>query len=105
MSIAALLAIAFSTQITQPSNGGEAIASVQDVNEVILTEFRGEKVSAEWIAVNDNVMGGRSSGGPAFDDGVLTFAGTTNTNGGGFSSIRTVPGQWDLAEYDGNAVV
>ncbi|MEM8836283.1 MAG: CIA30 family protein, partial [Planctomycetota bacterium] len=101
MSIAALVAIAFSTQVTQPSDTRKADTPDQDVNEVILAEFNGAKVSAEWIVVNDNVMGGRSSGGPTFDDGVLTFTGTTNTNGGGFSSIRTVPGQWDLAEYDG----
>ena len=101
MSIATLLALALSTQITQPSDTGHTSAPAQDVNEVILTDFNGEKVSAEWIVVNDNVMGGRSSGGPQFDSGVLTFTGSTNTNGGGFSSIRTVPSQWDLAEYAG----
>ena len=49
---------------------------------------------APWRAVNDGVMGGRSSGGPAFADGALVFAGTINTNGGGFSSVRRsmVPG-------------
>ncbi|MEL6795827.1 MAG: CIA30 family protein [Planctomycetota bacterium] len=101
MSIAALLVIAFGTQVTQPSDTRKPDTPDQDVNEVILTEFSGEEVSAEWIIVNDNVMGGRSSGGPTFDGGVLSFTGNTNTNGGGFSSIRTVPGQWDLSEYDG----
>lgn len=38
--------------------------------------------------VNDNVMGGRSKGNVTFDQGVMTFAGTINTNGGGFSSVR-----------------
>ncbi|MEL6330242.1 MAG: CIA30 family protein [Planctomycetota bacterium] len=101
MSIAALLAVAFSTQITQPSDSAKANVPAQGVNEVILTDFNGEKVSAEWIVVNDNVMGGRSSGGPEFDSGVLTFTGSTNTNGGGFSSTRTVPSQWNLSDYDG----
>ena len=43
----------------------------------------------EWRTVNDNVMGGRSSGGYRFDAGVLVFSGSTNTRGGGFSSIRS----------------
>ncbi|MEM8616328.1 MAG: CIA30 family protein [Pseudomonadota bacterium] len=41
-----------------------------------------------WQTVNDGVMGGLSSGGSVLSEGVLTFAGNTNTNGGGFSSIR-----------------
>lgn len=41
-----------------------------------------------WRTVNDGVMGGLSSGGSVLEKGVLTFAGITNTNGGGFSSIR-----------------
>ncbi len=41
-----------------------------------------------WRAVNDNVMGGRSSGGPRYGDGKLIFSGSINTDGGGFSSIR-----------------
>ena len=38
--------------------------------------------------VNDDVMGGRSLGDVSFDGGVMTFAGSINTNGGGFSSVR-----------------
>lgn len=41
-----------------------------------------------WRTVNDGVMGGRSLGGSVLDAGVLSFSGVTNTNGGGFSSIR-----------------
>ena len=41
-----------------------------------------------WQTVNDGVMGGRSQGGSVLEEGVLTFAGVTNTNGGGFSSLR-----------------
>ncbi len=41
-----------------------------------------------WVPINDGVMGGRSSGGPSFEDGNLIFSGVINTNGGGFSSIR-----------------
>ena len=42
----------------------------------------------KWGAVNDGVMGGRSSGGPSFDNNHMVFSGIINTNGGGFSSIR-----------------
>jgi NADH dehydrogenase [ubiquinone] 1 alpha subcomplex assembly factor 1 len=38
--------------------------------------------------VNDNVMGGRSKGDVRIADGVMTFFGAINTNGGGFSSVR-----------------
>ena len=54
-----------------------------------------------WRAVNDGVMGGRSSGGPSFGGDALVFSGTIDTDGGGFSSIRhrLTPGQ--LAGADG----
>ncbi|MEM8548115.1 MAG: CIA30 family protein [Pseudomonadota bacterium] len=54
-----------------------------------------------WITVNDNVMGGRSSGGPEFVDGKLVFAGVTNTRGGGFSSVRTREQPWELGSAKG----
>jgi hypothetical protein len=44
--------------------------------------------AAAWQSVNDNVMGGRSSGGPRYADGALGFSGSINTDGGGFASIR-----------------
>jgi hypothetical protein len=49
-----------------------------------------KKVDTEnpWFTVNDGVMGGLSTGGSTLNEGVLTFAGITNTNGGGFSSVR-----------------
>lgn len=50
--------------------------------------FDSPTAAADWYAVNDNVMGGRSSGGPRYDDGELVFSGRINTDGGGFSSIR-----------------
>jgi len=54
-----------------------------------------------WYVVNDNVMGGRSDGDFRIEEGELHFAGRTNTDGGGFSSIRTDAVELDLAEYDG----
>lgn len=54
----------------------------------IIADFSSPEEAQRWSSQNDNVMGGRSTGGPSFDLGYLTFSGFTNMNGGGFSSIR-----------------
>jgi len=54
-----------------------------------------------WYVVNDNVMGGQSEGDFRLEQGELTFTGRTNTDGGGFSSIRTKALQLDLSSYQG----
>ena len=46
-------------------------------------------------------MGGRSDGDFQLVQGELSFAGSTNTNGGGFSSIRTKAMQLDLSNHAG----
>jgi len=46
-------------------------------------------------------MGGRSAGDFRVEQGELHFSGRTNTDGGGFSSIRTGPVQLDLSQYAG----
>ncbi|MEQ9460825.1 MAG: CIA30 family protein [Phycisphaeraceae bacterium] len=53
-----------------------------------LTDFTDPAHNRRWRMVNDNVMGGRSLGRVGFEDGVMTFSGSINTNGGGFSSVR-----------------
>jgi len=63
-----------------------------------LTLFDTSNPQLAWYVVNDGVMGGRSEGGYLMDDGVLVFTGVTNTNGGGFSSIRTQPAELDLSD-------
>ena len=70
-------------------------------NEVLLTDFTSNSADLGWYVVNDNVMGGRSEGGFQQEQGALHFTGNTNTNGGGFSSIRTSPLQADLSNYAG----
>ena len=67
----------------------------------LITDFSGEPVSLEWFVVNDNVMGGRSSGGFELNDGNLVFTGSTNTRGGGFSSVRSRGPRMDLSEFSG----
>ena len=68
---------------------------------VTLFDFTDNNPGDKWITVNDNVMGGRSKGGFAFKKKKLIFSGSTNTNGGGFSSIRTNPDDLGLSEKDG----
>jgi NADH dehydrogenase [ubiquinone] 1 alpha subcomplex assembly factor 1 len=45
----------------------------------------------QWFRLDDGVMGGQSETQHyvAADAGIMHFAGTINTNGGGFTSIRT----------------
>lgn len=80
---------------------GSGAVAAGDGGALVLADFDGSGVAAGWQTVNDNVMGGRSKGGPSFADGVLTFSGATNTNGGGFSSIRSKPGSFDLSGKTG----
>jgi NADH dehydrogenase [ubiquinone] 1 alpha subcomplex assembly factor 1 len=67
----------------------------------MLADFTIDPVEPGWYVVNDNVMGGRSEGGFSIEQGELRFAGRTNTDGGGFSSIRTESVQLDLSKYAG----
>jgi NADH dehydrogenase [ubiquinone] 1 alpha subcomplex assembly factor 1 len=69
---------------------------------LMLTDFAADSPELGWYVQNDNVMGGRSEGGFETTSGELIFAGSTNTNGGGFSSIRTRPfEELDVSKYDG----
>lgn len=77
-SIAALVSASFL--------GGPAMAET-DSCVVVLEHVQGE-TDNPWRTVNDGVMGGLSDGGSVLENGTLTFSGNTNTNGGGFSSLR-----------------
>jgi monofunctional biosynthetic peptidoglycan transglycosylase len=71
------------------------------VKELVITDFTEETSDLGWFVVNDNVMGGRSLGAFQALDSELHFKGVTNTNGGGFSSIRTHAVYVNLADYEG----
>lgn len=66
-------------------------------DRILLTDFTSNSFDMGWYVLNDNVMGGRSEGTFEQDENNLTFTGHTNTNGGGFSSVRTNPLQLDLS--------
>lgn len=72
-----------------------------DESTLLLADYAAEQSLFDWFVVNDNVMGGRSEGGFRIEQGELYFGGSTNTRGGGFSSIRTEPLQLDLSSYQG----
>lgn len=69
--------------------------------ENLIYDFTEDNPATNWITVNDNVMGGRSEGGFSFKKKRLIFSGNTNTNGGGFSSIRTNPSDFNLSDKEG----
>ena len=73
-----------------------------DSNEaMLLADFTTKSADLGWYVVNDNVMGGRSEGDFEQSHGELNFSGRTNTNGGGFSSIRTKSMELDLSKHAG----
>lgn len=69
--------------------------------ELMLADFATERGDLGWYVVNDNVMGGRSEGNFTIKHRELRFAGRTNTDGGGFSSIRSKPVELELSKYAG----
>ena len=72
-----------------------------DASATLLTDFTSKSAEFGWYVVNDNVMGGRSEGTFEQQEGRLRFTGNTNTNGGGFSSIRTESVRLDLSDHAG----
>ena len=68
---------------------------------MLITAFDESSPDLGWQTVNDNVMGGRSVGGFRIESGILHFSGSTNTDGGGFSSIRSTPRELHLGDATG----
>ena len=66
----------------------------------VLTEFHNTDSDVQWRVVNDNVMGGRSLGDFVVQNEKLLFTGSTNTRGGGFSSIRSVSRALGISDAD-----
>ena len=75
--------------------------SQQVAEYTVVHNFKENDASSKWVTVNDNVMGGRSKGGFVIKKDRLIFSGATNTNGGGFSSIRTKPQNLDFQNKQG----
>lgn len=71
--------------------------------EPMILNFSDAQAASSWQAVDDRIMGGRSQSRPHYVDNVgLRFAGTVSlANHGGFASIRSPSGQWDLSRCAG----
>ena len=61
-------------------------------------DFSNSDAVRDWRVVNDGVMGGLSQGTRFAEDDHMTFQGTINTNGGGFSSLRLPMSRGVLAD-------
>lgn len=70
-------------------------------SDLLLSDFSATTDDSGWYVLNDDVMGGRSEGGFVIEEGELIFSGSTNTAGGGFSSIRTKDLLMDMSDYAG----
>ena len=95
-----LLISFFCLAVTPYSSAIKKIKKQKEMENLIY-DFTEDNPATNWITVNDNVMGGRSEGGFSFNKKRLIFSGTTNTNGGGFSSIRTNPSDFNLSDKEG----
>ena len=78
-----------------------SFSEADQLDTLPLTSFNGDSTDFGWYVQNDNVMGGKSEGGFEIAQGELSFSGNTNTDGGGFSSIRTRSLTLDLSAYTG----
>ncbi len=79
-----------STETASPASDTTEPSTTDAVQSscVRLTDFASEAEQSVWFIVNDNVMGGRSEGDITFRTSEMLFAGSINTDGGGFSSVR-----------------
>jgi NADH dehydrogenase [ubiquinone] 1 alpha subcomplex assembly factor 1 len=61
--------------------------------------------AAKWHNISDPVMGGISSSEMVAEDGVAVFKGVVSLeHSGGFASVRSAEGHYDLSDYDGLTV-
>ncbi len=70
---------------------------------LVLYDFHNNKEISKCFAINDNVMGGISTGGVSPPRGnSLNFSGSLSLeNNGGFASIRSQPKDFNLSGYQG----
>ena len=94
--------------VSAESEMSTASARTERPSETIMTRGRsvfefdaGSDDLRGWRTVLDGVMGGRSTGDIAFENGTLVFTGRTSLeNNGGFSSIRTNLPERTFADAD-----
>ena len=74
--------------------------TVCDTNPMLIA-FNIDQDGRDWVIVNDGVMGGLSRGQAVLTDSSLLYTGNISLrNNGGFSSLRSPFGQWDLSAFE-----
>ncbi len=73
------------------------------LTQQVIFDFSTPEALRAWRSIDDGVMGGRSrSQIMAGPEGSAIFAGIVSLeNNGGFASVRSGAGRWDLAGFDG----
>lgn len=82
------------------ASSAEAVSVPADLECRRIEDFN-DDAQERWRVINDGVMGGLSEGFFSLTGSVATFSGTINTNGGGFSMIRTTTLRDGLGLVDG----
>jgi hypothetical protein len=83
--------------------GSAAEKEGSDMREQVIIDFSAGGDRGSWRVINDGVMGGLSQSEFLSDgDSAGVFRGGVSLeNNGGFASVRTVPGDYGLGEFDG----
>lgn len=83
------------------ANEAEQTTEVIESPEMITMRIDfGEESGDDWFVLNDDVMGGVSTGEIYLTDTTLVFEGNVSTDqNGGFVSIRSPTGEYDLSQY------
>lgn len=76
---------------------------MSNLSKKMLFDFSDRQAVGNWQAVDDRIMGGCSQSQPAYIDNVgLRFTGVVSLeNNGGFASIRSSSGNFDLGQFSG----
>ena len=77
--------------------------NVSKPSQDMILDFSDSRARPEWAAIDDRIMGGCSQSYPGYrDNGLLRFAGEVSLeNNGGFASIRSDQGAYNLSQYKG----
>lgn len=76
---------------------------MSNLSQKMIFDFLKTGTSADWKAIDDRIMGGLSQSQPRGIDAVgLRFSGEVSLeNNGGFASIRSESGHFDLSQFAG----
>jgi NADH dehydrogenase [ubiquinone] 1 alpha subcomplex assembly factor 1 len=70
------------------------------MKDALLFDFGAKKDFGKWSIINDGVMGGLSHSKATFVGDAVLFAGNVSLkNNGGFVSLRSALGNYDLSDY------